>query len=317
MRRHHDEEIVRMEREHEEKILFLLRQLANKDPAETNDVSLNKDISDVEGVIKFQAEELAKMSELHDQLMARDEEVANLKQELQKNATLGGGKLLPEIGRPSPVKKSAKRVTIKVERYETPEEFFNNEDFSSSEESNDSDSDGDEEWRKTPLIRRIRQERKSMGAGLAKRKRGSLDSEEEELLDEGGNKKKSSLSGCGCAKGCKTKKCICKKNGKWCIVLCKCDIHTCANREVPGTDVSSSVETDKENEEMDDTDQLLDSTYQLDPKTLVYNRSPMKTIFSPVNRNSGADNFAVDSDIEATPKAATQDRIFSRPDFDM
>merc|ERR1712098_883083 len=172
----------------------------------TNDVSLNKDISDVEGVIKFQAEELAKMSELHDQLMARDEEVANLKQELQKNATLGGGKLLPEIGRPSPVKKSAKRVTIKVERYETPEEFFNNEDFSSSEESNGSDS------------------------------------EEEELLDEGGNKKKSSLSGCGCAKGYKTKKCICKKNGKWCIVLCKCDIHTCANREVPGTDVSSSVE---------------------------------------------------------------------------
>merc|ERR1719516_141912 len=90
-RRHHDEEIVRMEREHEEKILFLLRQLANKDPAESNDLSLNKDISDVEEVIKFQAVELAKMSELHDQLMARDEEVANLKQELQKNATLGGG----------------------------------------------------------------------------------------------------------------------------------------------------------------------------------------------------------------------------------
>ena len=44
----------------------------------------------------------------------------------------------------------------------------------------------------------------------------------------------------------------------------------------------------------------------------------MKTIFSPVNRNSGADNFAVDSDIEATPKAAAPtERIFSRPDFDM
>ena len=69
------------------------------------------------------------------------------------------------------------------------------------------------------------------------------------------------------------------------------------------------METDKENEEMDDTDQLLDSTYQLDPKTLVYNRSPMKTIFSPVNRNSGADNFAVDSDIEATPKV---DMIYNK-----
>merc|ERR1712098_1042034 len=95
MRRHHDEEIVRMEREHEEKILFLLRQLANKDPAES----------------------------------------------------------------------SSSRLWS---------------------------------WRK--------------------------------------------------CQSCKTKKCVCKKNGKWCIVLCKCDIHTCANREVPGTDVSSSVETDKENE---------------------------------------------------------------------
>ena len=37
-------------------------------------------------------------------------------------------------------------------------------------------------------------------------------------------------------------------------------------REVPGTDVSSSVETDKENETMDDTDQLLDSTYNLESK---------------------------------------------------
>ena len=34
-------------------------------------------------------------------------------------------------------------------------------------------------------------------------------------------------------------------------------------RENPGTDVSSSVETDKENDPMDDTDQLLDSTYNL------------------------------------------------------
>ena len=35
------------------------------------------------------------------------------------------------------------------------------------------------------------------------------------------------------------------------------------SREVPGTDVSSSVDTDKENDPMDDTDQLLDSTYNL------------------------------------------------------
>ena len=46
-------------------------------------------------------------------------------------------------------------------------------------------------------------------------------------------------------------------------------------REVPGTDVSSSVETDKENDsnmlsdgEENTTDQLLDSTYQLNPAHL-------------------------------------------------
>merc|ERR1719309_298605 len=91
--------------------------------------------------------------------------------------------------------------------------------------------------------------------------------------------------------------------------------HTCANREVPGTDVSSSVETDKENDsnmvsdgEENTTDQLLDSTYHLKPAHMIKSpgsRSPMKPIFrSP---QASADNFAVDSDAEATPKV----KIFS------
>ena len=84
MRRHHDEEIVRMEREHEEKILFLLGQLNRDPPEDSKDVSLNKDINDVEQRLKFQAEELSKMSELHDKLMAKDEECADLKLKLQK-----------------------------------------------------------------------------------------------------------------------------------------------------------------------------------------------------------------------------------------
>ena len=53
---------------------------------------------------------------------------------------------------------------------------------------------------------------------------------------------------------------------------------------MPGTDVSSSVETDKENdslmasegEEMtqNTTDQLLDSTYNLKPASVMYGKSP-------------------------------------------
>ena len=52
-------------------------------------------------------------------------------------------------------------------------------------------------------------------------------------------------------------------------------------REVPGTDVSSSVETDKENDssmvsedEQNTTDQLLDSTYNK-PVGVMYGKSPL------------------------------------------
>merc|ERR1712029_491036 len=121
----------------------------------------------------------------------------------------------------------------------------------------------------------------------SKRKRDSLDSEEDDQEDSINRKRSSKLQGCTCKKGCKTKACSCKKAAVWCIALCKCNRHACANREVPGTDVSSSVETDKENEELDDTDQLLDSTYDVNKIPKLDARSPMKSIFSPVNRNSG------------------------------
>ena len=235
-RRHHDEEIVRMEREHEEKILFLLRQLANKDPTEGSDISLNQDIADVAKRLQFQSEELAKMSEIHDKLMKRDEEVAILKNQLETTVNMGQGTLFTNLGKESPLKpkKDPKRVTIKIERYSNPEEYFNDQDFSS--ESSEDFSDGDDEWRKTPLVKRIRQERRSMAPHLAKRKRDSLDSDEEENEEDSslnGTRNKKSLQGCTCKKGCKTKACSCKKKGCYCVVLCKCDPHACANRSVP------------------------------------------------------------------------------------
>merc|ERR1712227_1125174 len=266
MRRHHDEEIVRMEREHEEKILFLLGQLNKDTPVESNDVSLNKDITDVEQRLKFQAEELNKMSELHDKLMAKDEECATLKLKLQRRS----GNLLPIIHQGSPAslkKKQNRRVTIKLESYSNADEYFEDQDDSITK------------------------------------------------------KRTSKLQGCTCKKGCKTKACSCKKAGSWCVVICKCDRHACANREVPGTDVSSSVETDKENEDLDDTDQLLDSTYDVKKIPKLDARSPMKPIFNTptTGRNSGADIFAADSDVDATPKSRPMmktESIFSHPQID-
>jgi len=321
-RRHHDEEIVRMEREHEEKILFLLRQLASKDPPESSDVSLNQDIADVAKRLQFQNDELAKMSEIHDKLMQRDEEVASLKMQLESTISTGQGNLFAQLGKDSPVKKKkdSKRVTIKIERYSNPEEYFNDQDYS-SDSSVDSSADEDDDWRKTPLLKRIRQERRSMAPHLSKRKRESQGSDEESGDSSINGTKRKTLQGCTCKKGCKTKACSCKKKSIHCVAICKCDPHACANRENPGTDVSSSVETDKENDLMDDTDQLLDSTYNLgttNAASIIGKTSPAKPIFKSII--SGADIFAADSDIESTPKMkkgpALQEKIFNIPNID-
>merc|ERR1712227_982448 len=208
------------------------------------------------------------------------------------------------------------------ESYSNADEYFEDQEFSSEEESEGFSDDDDDEWRKTPLVKRILQERKSMGVKLeSKRKRDSLDSEDEDQDDSITKKRTSKLQGCTCKKGCKTKACSCKKAGSWCVAICKCDRHACANREVPGTDVSSSVETDKENEDLDDTDQLLDSTYDVNKIPKLDARSPMKSIFNtPTNgRSSGADLFAADSDIDATPKQRPilkSESIFSHPQID-
>ena len=105
--------------------------------------------------------------------------------------------------------------------------------MTSSEESDGStDDESDAEWRKTPLVKRIRQERRSMATGLSKRKRDSADSEDDGDEDTSLSKKKAASSslGCTCKKGCKTKACSCKKKCIFCTALCKCDRHTCANR---------------------------------------------------------------------------------------
>jgi hypothetical protein len=88
---------------------------------------------------------------------------------------------------------------------------------------------------------------------------------------------------------------------------------------VPGADVSSAVETDKENASMDsdddndNTNKLLDSTFDLKPPAKLNfadspntpgSRSPLKPIFkTPViaTGRSSADMFAADSDVDATP----------------
>ena len=62
---------------------------------ETRDVSLDPQISNMEKTIKFQAEEIAKMSALHDQLMVQDTKIATLEDELKRGSRMS---LMPMLG---------------------------------------------------------------------------------------------------------------------------------------------------------------------------------------------------------------------------
>lgn len=211
----------------------------------------------------------------------------------------------------------SRRVTIApVERYKAEEffeEHFSSEDSTSESEEEDSDPD----WRKTPMFDRIKKARRSLGCpGTSMQKRKRLDNNEEESEDGDGdneeeerqvNKRKGSIQRCTCKSGCKTKMCSCRKVGPYCTALCGCPANKCAHREVPGADVSSAVDTDKENEmedNNDDTNKLLDSTFDVAAPKLKITpaRKALGDTNGPIFKTpSSADMFAMDSDGDTTP----------------
>ena len=68
-----------------------------------SNTSLSSDIHMVQEAMKIQADELNKMTHIHDQLVKRDEEVARLKMELQRSNVAGGGSVLPAFNSPDKV----------------------------------------------------------------------------------------------------------------------------------------------------------------------------------------------------------------------
>jgi len=320
----HEDNIVKMERDHEEKVLFLLRQLGGvqEGPDSSPEVTLGANISELQERIKFQAKEIDRMSNIHDLLIEKEKEVEELKDELTRGGDqFDAGSLLPQVNTP-PVKKTGatsggkKRVTMATEERYKEDELH--ELFSSSDESSD-DEDFDEEWRMTPMFKRVRKERQSMAQDLRRKRRSSGFRTEEERpeLGEMPRKKRStgSSSGCACKSGCRNKRCSCKKAGPYCNDSCTCIASKCANREIPGDDVSdaSTMSTDHEMDQSggDTTSYLLDSTYSTTNKRnppqedqfTPARRPPLRTIHENRDRTS-ADIFALadsDLEIEATP----------------
>merc|ERR1712025_909587 len=258
LRLKHEDSMVRLEREHEEKVLFLLRQLPGQVDPETKDLTLGSDISMMGERLAFQTKELEKMSEMHDELQKKDQEIISLKTLAMSNGSI----LMPAVkveGPANTTKNTTRRTkTATVQRYDE-DEFFNEMGTDSDLSTDDGagSDDDDPEWRKTPMFDRIKKARRSLGAPMSMKRKRRVDptlekcSEEEESegKDELPSKRKSSLQRCSCKSSCKTKACPCKKAGPFCTSLCGCVSSKCANKEIPGTDVSSAVESEKENDD--------------------------------------------------------------------
>ncbi|XP_038063245.1 chromosome-associated kinesin KIF4A-like [Patiria miniata] len=224
-----EKEVTRMQRTHEDKVLYLLTQLsqAKDQKGETAPSSGNAD-EEMQKRIKFQDDQIRELSTLHEQLQETVTENEELHQQLTI-ASYSGRKqsLMPTLVSPgsspegTPWKLTQKR-TVKqrfpVERY-TVDEYFTSE---SELDTTGNDSD----FRITPFARRKR-------SPIRREKR------DKRSFDKGG---------CGCRGFCKSRLCSCVKGVQGCTESCRCDATKCMNRndgknpdDTMSTTASSSV----------------------------------------------------------------------------
>ncbi|CAG9824944.1 unnamed protein product [Phaedon cochleariae] len=111
------------------------------------------------------------------------------------------------------------------------------EDLDNSLSDIDDDLENDPDWRKTPLAKRLLEEKKKFTFV-----RSALDFDEDEKTNRA--PKRSSDGGCYCKTNCITGRCGCKKFGGKCGTGCKCSETMCANR-----DAASSSSLDASGEE--------------------------------------------------------------------
>merc|ERR1719369_1355339 len=162
----HETEVCRMTRESENNVLILLNQMYNSDStvAEgSNSMSVTKEL--IEKMLGKEATALETLLSKNERMIWLEEEGERLKSEIMSLRSAGGDAQVFKAAAPAaPVstKKAARRITILkpvVEKY-TEEEYF--DEFGSSSSSDDSEDDGDDEWRKTPMGKRIKNARQSL-----------------------------------------------------------------------------------------------------------------------------------------------------------
>ncbi|KAK7067055.1 Chromosome-associated kinesin kif4a [Halocaridina rubra] len=231
----HQEELTRLSQEHEDKVLFLLRQMPKAEgggPEEENKENA------LLVQMKIQETEIARLSSLHEDLQAKTQECEDLRKQCEKlrkeltvSAVTSGSRvsLMPNIHlqvadrRKTYVKTPAAAVVLK-------------EELSSESEESGEESTKDPDWTKTPLYKRIRHITKGN-----KNVDDTNDNSGDDTRPMKGVKRGSSGDvKCGCKGDCSLKLCKCRKNVASCGLSCKCHPLKCKNRMTPENSLSDS-----------------------------------------------------------------------------
>ncbi|XP_012383481.2 chromosome-associated kinesin KIF4A [Dasypus novemcinctus] len=205
-------ELVKVEQQHQEKVLYLLSQLQQSQMAEKQlEESVNEKEQQLLSTLKCQDEELEKMREVceqNQQLLQENEiikqkltllQASRQKPHLPKNTLLSPDssfEYIPPKPKPSRVKEKFLEQSMDVEDLKyAPEDSVNEPEDGDGD--GDGDSGDDEEWKPTKLVKVSRK----------------------------------NMQGCSCKGWCGNKQCGCRKQKSDCGVDCSCDPTKCRNRK--------------------------------------------------------------------------------------
>ncbi|XP_063414423.1 chromosome-associated kinesin KIF4-like isoform X3 [Mytilus trossulus] len=279
----HEDNVTRLQKQHEDKVLFLLRQMKAVDSNVTLDV-------DVRQRMKFQQEEIDKLSKLHEEVQKKNDECESLKQHLTKAMYQGKSfALMPSIDAdhevaspfltPKPKAKAKRKTMGKDESFMSEGEYFAaiSDEEDNVDEDEDEEVNSDEEWWRTPKY---------------KRKQSS------KIVQPKKDPSRNSITKCNCKGNCLKKICGCRKQGIVCSDHCKCS-NQCRNIEQPGSTT---------NPDDDSISTTLNSTYNLEEKENISSQNSSANEFvEPMipKRKSHTNN---NSEISSSTEGATKKR---------
>lgn len=219
------EELVKVEQQHQEKVLYLLSQLQQSQMTEKQ---LEESVSEKEqqllSTLKCQEEELRKMQEVCEQNQQLLQENSAIKQKLTLLQVASKQKphltrnifqspdssfeYIPPKPKPCRIKEKCLEQSFAVGELQ-----YYSEPSVAEQDNEDSDDHADEEWIPTKLVK----------------------------------VSKKSIQGCSCKGWCGNKQCGCRKQKSDCNVSCSCDPTKCRNRH-QNQDNSDAIELNQDSE---------------------------------------------------------------------